>query len=56
MNTPIVSASQKAPQVKEALGAFIDIPEGTEQSVFRTKEAGILDELYDAKGAIVSDW
>lgn len=55
MNAPIVSASQKAPQVKEALGAFIDTPESTGQFIFRTKD-GILDELHDTKAAIISDW
>lgn len=56
MNAPIASASQKAPQVKEALGAFIDTPKGTEQYIFRAKEVGILDELHDAKATIISDW
>lgn len=56
INAPIVSASQKAPQAKEALGAFMDTPEDTGQFVFRTKEVGILDELHDAKAAIISNW
>lgn len=56
MNAPIASASQKAPRIKEALGAFIETPEGLEQFTFRTKEVDILDELHGARATIVSDW
>lgn len=46
MKKPIVSASQKAPQIKEALGATVDEPEDIE--VF--KVFGELDQLKATAG------
>jgi hypothetical protein len=55
MSKSIISASQKAPQIKEALGAVTETLEDNSHFV-RANEVDVYEELRDAKAAIVSGW
>lgn len=52
MSKSIASASQKAPQIKEALGAVTENP-GDNDKFIKAKELDLFD---DFDGAIVTGW